>query len=635
QTITVAVDDLYDGGTLLVNTLQFYSDIALVTKDAVLKYKYYNRFGEEKTYTKVVTLDDDYITKNKYTITNELIYENAPAIKDLHKDCTWIITSQTTKKDATTATIWGTHSDILYNVDNAEVDSATKVKPITTNQVNKLNDGQITSYPYVIPDSLRVAKTHGQYYQLDLEKQDSSAASIDSGDDVVVWYTLGQNGVSSTPSTPTVTENKPKVGLEVLGNKYWGYWSLSDGSIKALTQPVNASGNLPYYQNATDNAIPVDGSYLKLNFTSANSNATGNVSVTMKAYDSYPGEIAKGIIVYKDSSGNIKTAKKDVNSSGYTTIELAKIPANTEVYIYLGREKDGRIVSSKADFSGITFTTNSEKNTYTYNWTGQENWDGNNNEILYMNDNYLLTKSLTVQAKGSSSTTTADRSAFYSATGQDAANNYYIYSKGNITYSGAGHETIEDEDELKLFVNTIVWAINSGNTAPEVVATSAVMVDGSNNMYEQYSRDEYIPDISFVASDKDMGANTDSMMSSGTLFWDKNGDGKYNSGDVIIQKFDKTSGGYNIFNRVQMTFKSPKYTSTGGIEKLASITYALDSIADKDMNESADTAKAYSDMNAEMLRTGSVYIGLEAKDSKGASGRATIHIINRELFKLN
>ena len=525
--------------------------------------------------------------------------------------------------------------DIIYNVDNAEVDDKTKADPIKTSQVNKLNDGQITSYPYEIPDTLKVAETHGQYYQLDLEKQDSSAASIDSGDDVVVWYTLGQNGVSSTPSTPTVTENKPKVGLEVLGNKYWGYWSLSDGSIKALMQPANASGNLPYYQNATDNAIPVDGSYLKLNFTSANSNATGNVSVTMKAYGSYPEEIAKGIIVYKDSSGNIKTAKKDVNSSGYTTIELAKIPANTEVYIYLGREKDGRIVSSKADFSGITFTTNSEKNTYTYNWTGQENWDGNNNEILYMNDNYLLTKSLTVQAKGSSSTTTADRSAFYSATGQDAANNYYIYSKGNITYSGAGHETIEDEDELKLFVNTIVWAINSGNTAPEVVATSAVMVDGSNNMYEQYSRDEYIPDISFVASDKDMGANTDSMMSSGTLFWDKNGDGKYNSGDVIIQKFDKTSGGYNIFNRVQMTFKSPKYTSTGGIEKLASITYALDSIADKDMNESADTAKAYSDMNAEMLRTGSVYIGLEAKDSKGASGRATIHIINRELFKLN
>ncbi len=532
-------------------------------------------------------------------------------------------------------------SDILYNVDNAEVDSATKVKPITTNQVNKLNDGQITSYPYVIPDSLKVAKTHGQYYQLDLEKQDSSAASIDSGDDVVVWYTLGQNGVSSTPSTPTVvTENKPKVGLEVSGNRYYGYWSnISDDGIKASGQPVNANNVLPYYSGGTQAAIPVGGSYLKLNFTSDNSSATGNLSVTMKAYGGYLGEKAKGIIVYKDKTGTIKYKQKDVNSFGYTTIELTKIPAGSEIYIYLGREKNGRVVTSKMDVSDVTFTTNSEKNTYTYNWTGKENWDWNNNEILYTGGNYLSTKSLTVQPKSSSSSTSAaDRSAFYSATGQDAANNYYIYSKSNITYSGAGHETIEDEDELKLFVNTIIWAINSGNTAPEVKATSAVLVDGSNNMYEQYSRDGYIPDISFIASDKDMGSNIDSMMSSGTLFWDKNGDGKYNSGDVIIQKFNKTSGGYNIFNRVQMTFKSPKYTSTGGIEKLASITYSLGSVADKDMNESTDeynTARAYSDMNAEMLRTGSVYIGLEAKDSKGASGRATIHIINRELFKLN
>ncbi|MCI6165883.1 MAG: hypothetical protein MR675_11965, partial [Lachnospira sp.] len=483
------------------------------------------------------------------------------------------------------------------------------------------------------------------------EKQDSSASSIDSGDDVVVWYTLGQNGASSTPSTPTVTENKPKVGLEVSGGLYTNIWNITDGSIKANEQPKNASGEVPYSSGYTSNSIPVSGSYLKLDFTSDNNNATGTVTVKMKAYkgDNTDNDVAKGIVVYKDKNGNIKGTSKDLTTkvkenkvTTYTykdaeTITLKNIPANSEVYIYVGKGINSKNVYSKAEILDITFTTSSETNTYTYEWDGtnKTQFDWNNHEILQLYNNYMGVKKITIQAKGSSSTTTADRSAFYSATGQDAANNYYIYSKGNITYSGAGHETIEDEDELKLFVNTIVWAINSGNTAPEVVATSAVMVDGSNNMYEQYSRDEYIPDISFVASDKDMGANTDSMMSSGTLFWDKNGDGKYNSGDVIIQKFDKTSGGYNIFNRVQMTFKSPKYTSTGGIEKLASITYALDSIADKDMNESADTAKAYSDMNAEMLRTGSVYIGLEAKDSKGASGRATIHIINRELFKLN
>lgn len=116
QTITVAVDDLYDGGTLLVNTLQFYSDIALVTKDAVLNYKYYNRFGEERTYIVTVKLDDEYIQKNGYEITDKLIYDNAPAIEDLYKNCIWTITAQSTTRNSTTATIWGTHNKVTYNV---------------------------------------------------------------------------------------------------------------------------------------------------------------------------------------------------------------------------------------------------------------------------------------------------------------------------------------------------------------------------------------------------------------------------------------------------------------------------------------------------------------------------------------
>lgn len=116
QKITVSVDYLYSGSELIVNTLQYYSDIAKVTKDAVLNYKYYNRFGEERTYTVKVTLDDTYIDTNGYSITDKLIYDNAPAIEDLYKDCIWKITDQTTTKIATTATIWGTHNKVTYDV---------------------------------------------------------------------------------------------------------------------------------------------------------------------------------------------------------------------------------------------------------------------------------------------------------------------------------------------------------------------------------------------------------------------------------------------------------------------------------------------------------------------------------------
>ena len=48
----------------------------------------------------------------------------------------------------------------------------------------------------------------------------------------------------------------------------------------------------------------------------------------------------------------------------------------------------------------------------------------------------------------------------------DARNNYYIYNKGNITYTGAGHSFIEGKPEKELFVNTLVAAYNAGTHAP-------------------------------------------------------------------------------------------------------------------------------------------------------------------------
>ncbi len=48
----------------------------------------------------------------------------------------------------------------------------------------------------------------------------------------------------------------------------------------------------------------------------------------------------------------------------------------------------------------------------------------------------------------------------------DVRNNYYIYNKGNITYTGAGHNKINGDEEKKLFVNTLVAAYNAGTHAP-------------------------------------------------------------------------------------------------------------------------------------------------------------------------
>lgn len=178
QTITVVVDDLYSGSELVVNTLQYYSDIARVTKDAVLNYKYYNRFGEERTYTVTVTLNDTYIEENGYSITDQLIYDNAPAIEDLYKDCIWTITDQSTTKNGTTATIWGTHNEVTYNVTlddgiNPTVAATVKYSKYLTNPDTDAfytapaeNEGVSFAYWLVEENGKEVARCYANEFNL-------------------------------------------------------------------------------------------------------------------------------------------------------------------------------------------------------------------------------------------------------------------------------------------------------------------------------------------------------------------------------------------------------------------------------------------------------------------------------------
>lgn len=62
--------------------------------------------------------------------------------------------------------------------------------------VTQVNSGQITTYPFLIPETFQVSKTHTQYYQLDLN-QDSDD---DGESDIVVWYALGGTGYDISPN---------------------------------------------------------------------------------------------------------------------------------------------------------------------------------------------------------------------------------------------------------------------------------------------------------------------------------------------------------------------------------------------------------------------------------------------------
>lgn len=63
-------------------------------------------------------------------------------------------------------------------------------------------------------------------------------------------------------------------------------------------------------------------------------------------------------------------------------------------------------------------------------------------------------------------------STTYAVSPNDAMNNYYIYSKGNIFYSGVGHTAIDGEMETKLFINTMVAASDTIMVPPTIEVTN-------------------------------------------------------------------------------------------------------------------------------------------------------------------
>lgn len=86
------------------------------------------------------------------------------------------------------------------------------------------------------------------------------------------------------------------------------------------------------------------------------------------------------------------------------------------------------------------------------------------------------------------------QTGIYSAKNQDSRNNFYIYNKGNITYTGCGHgmpsKTFTD-DEVKLFVNTMISAYRPPEATPQVSIDNATSVasNGDSLLYVDYDTD--------------------------------------------------------------------------------------------------------------------------------------------------
>lgn len=71
----------------------------------------------------------------------------------------------------------------------------------------------------------------------------------------------------------------------------------------------------------------------------------------------------------------------------------------------------------------------------------------------------------------------------YSSRESDVRNNFYIYNVGNITYTGMGHSNtaVLPDDEVKLFVNTMISAYRAVSDNPYAEVTNADKIENNKN----------------------------------------------------------------------------------------------------------------------------------------------------------
>lgn len=86
------------------------------------------------------------------------------------------------------------------------------------------------------------------------------------------------------------------------------------------------------------------------------------------------------------------------------------------------------------------------------------------------------------------SNTNANKENTYNVSPRDVRNNYYIYNKGNVTYSGVGHSKVTGEEEMKLFINTMIAAYRTGLHAPDLAIVDSYNTNAkkARSLYVSY-----------------------------------------------------------------------------------------------------------------------------------------------------
>lgn len=239
---------------------------------------------------------------------------------------------------------------------------------------------------------------------------------------------------------------------------------------------------------------------------------------------------------------------------------------------------------------------------------------------------------------------------YFSLTGQDAMNNYYIYSKGNVTYTSAGHSVVElmdssgtkltdNTDEIRLFVNTLIRSIIVSTDNPKVEVTNGVEL--SDTEYEIIARSKKI-NVTYdasgnpVASEDDLNTIPLSFKVTGDdlvdgvtplqrviVYLDYDNNGKYDAADPVTNPYG---------DAVLQVYMNPAPVIAG----TEIVITDLKALAAEYMIAPKDNGVAYNvvdELNTRFVNN-QLKIGIQARLVTGSKGTSSATYVRRDYFEL-
>lgn len=190
----------------------------------------------------------------------------------------------------------------------------------------------------------------------------------------------------------------------------------------------------------------------------------------------------------KPSNGDLKKDRVTVDGTDMSGVSWPESVAGTSL---IKLTNNGQITSYPYQFDSVIQISNTHVQNYQLDMDYEEGGDVN----VWYNLTDVFDPDVTSAGLGKGNSD--GRTEIYSAKNQDSRNNFFIYNKGNITYTGSGHggdnnggskSNVMTDDEVKLFINTMISAYRPPEAGPYVTIDNATSVasDGSSMLYVDY-----------------------------------------------------------------------------------------------------------------------------------------------------